>query len=167
MFLTIRPEIINYITRCLVSSEQSDVELEMKRLSERLKKTPSKVTYENPTVPSFFNYDDMGLNVNIFAYGIDLPGSIVNPIGTGHFTDIFMDSFFGNYSYFMENVNKLSSEELSRAMRRREGYCQFSPIFAPVLGRVGIKTNVKTVALVLPYLLIYIRLWVVGNKRSH
>jgi len=76
----------------------------------------------------------MGLRLSIFAYGIDLPGSTVNPIGTGHYTDFFMDSFFGNWSYFRKHLEKLSPKELSKALRRREGFCQYSPIFAPVLG---------------------------------
>ena len=53
----------------------------MKKLSEKLKRFPPDVTYENPTLPAVFDDDDMGLKLSIFAYGIDLPGSTVNPIG--------------------------------------------------------------------------------------
>ncbi len=47
--------------------------------------------------------------------------------------------FCGNYSEFNEHIKKLSKQELKKALNTREGYPQFSPVFAPIIGRRMIK----------------------------
>lgn len=97
---------------------------------ENLKKNPpSREHYNNPLV--FFNKE---LCNSIFWIGIDLPGSVLNPIGMGYFNNLFIDAFFGNISEVIDHIEGLSPEELEKALLRREGYCQFSLLFAPIVG---------------------------------
>jgi hypothetical protein len=42
--------------------------------------------------------------------------------------------FIGNLTESMDHITTLSQEELEMALKEREGYCQFTPIFAPILG---------------------------------
>jgi hypothetical protein len=68
-------------------------------------------------------------------FGIDLPGSKHNPFGhLQYFSSFFIDMYFGNYTEFMVHVKSFPKEELDKKLNKREGYCQQSPIFAPILG---------------------------------
>jgi formamidopyrimidine-DNA glycosylase len=51
--------------------------------------------------------------------------------------------FFGNHTDFLNHLRSLSQKELKKALLMREGYCQFSPVFAPILGLslVNLETN--------------------------
>jgi hypothetical protein len=72
---------------------------------------------------------------HIFSQGIDLPGSRHNPFGhLQYFSSFFIDMYFGNFTEFKDFIKTLSKEELDLAMKKREGYFQYSPIFAPIVG---------------------------------
>ena len=110
-------------------------------LNKHLRQNPPRVSYQNPDV--WMGYTDWELTKNEFvqdlmdyvAVEIDLPGSKYNPIGQGYYSDLFIHMFFGNYSDFNKHIEKLSEQELKKALAAREGYPQFSPVFAPVIGR--------------------------------
>ena len=67
---------------------------------------------------------------------IDLPGSKFSPTGNGsYYSELFYHMFFGNYSDFNDHIKKLSKTELEKTLRAREGFPQFSPVFALIIGR--------------------------------
>ena len=117
-------------------SDHNFLELEVRKLINFLKKETPKKSYENPILNTsrVRITEECSLQDHIFMFGIDLPGSRYNPLGMGYFSDFFMDMFFGNFTEFMEHVNKLSSISLKKAMKRREGFCRFNPVFAPIEG---------------------------------
>ena len=73
-----------------------------------LKQNPPEESYENPK----------------------LPGEVASE----GYKQFLIDMFFGNYTEFIEHVDGLSKDEIDKALNKREGFCQQSPIFAPILG---------------------------------
>ena len=114
-------------------SDISDVTA--KNLIKRLKTEPPKESYENPKLPGGpVRKFELDLMNHIFMFGIDLPGSKHNLYGhLQYYSSFFIDMFFGNYTEAMESIYSLTDEELKRVLSKREGYCKFSPIFAPIL----------------------------------
>ena len=120
----------------------------IENLNNHLKQNPPRVNFDNPdTISKRFSRKfcttktDLDNSIVIqslmdkCSLEIDLPGSKYNPIGQGYYSDLFIHMFFGNYSDFIQHIEKLSEQELKRALNAREGYPQFSPVFAPVIGR--------------------------------
>ena len=130
------PEIIEFIRKCFKIATGNNSDDDVIKLIEYLKENPPEESYENPKLSdSKPNQDEMNLIKQIFYRGIDLPGSKHNPFGhLQYFSSFFIDMFFGNFTEFNDCIKSLSKEELDKAMKKREGYCQFSPIFAPILG---------------------------------
>ena len=93
-----------------------------------------KVSYRNPIWPEDFTCEEFYLSNFIFNFGLELPGSRYNPLGMGYFSDIFIDSFFGNITEFQSHMEKMSAYEKKRMLQRREGHFKYSIIFAPVEG---------------------------------
>ena len=106
------------------------------KLVKYLKDNPPEESYENPKLSDKQpTKDEKNLIQHIFHDGIDLPGSMHNPFGhLQYFSSFFIDMFFGNYTEFNDYIKTLSNEEIDKAMKKIEGYCQQSPIFAPILG---------------------------------
>ena len=113
-------------------------------LNKHLKQHPPRVSFKDPDIFLVKYYENLtGVKKDIFVKrlmtkcspNIDLPGSKYNPIGQGYYSDLFINMFFGNYSDFIQHIEKLSKQELKRTLAAREGYPQFSPVFAPVIGR--------------------------------
>ena len=130
------PEIHDFLVKCGKVATGNESEEDAIKLIRLLKDNPPEESYENPRVSnSRPPLNEGNLMVHIFYYGIDLPGSKHNPFGhLQYFSSFFIDIFFGNYTEFKDHIKSLSKEELDRAMKKREGYCQQSPIFAPILG---------------------------------
>ena len=106
-----------------------------------LKQNPPKVSYKNPHLATttfategIIGENTRNINIHTLWYGIDLPGSKFNPKGMGYFSDFVIDMFLGNYTEFMEHINKMTAPELKKCMQRREGFCQFNPVFFPIEG---------------------------------
>ena len=106
-----------------------------KELITKLKENPPKVNYKNPDFSTEHSDRDLWILRHIMHYGLEVPGSLDNPIGMGYFSDFYYEMFFGNYTDFIERLEKLPESELKKTLQQREGYCQISPIFAPILGR--------------------------------
>ena len=71
-----------------------------------------------------------------FTIKCAVQGTRYNPPGNmEHYSDFFFNMYFGNLTEAKEHMGKLSKDELKQAMNAREGYGQFSPIFAPIIGR--------------------------------
>ena len=126
--------IINQYIASLYSS--FDYGSHLKQLAESLKVNPPEMSFENPKLTEIkLTPDDHNLILQIFYNGLELPGSKYNLYGNlEYFSSFFKDMYFGNYTDFMVHVHSLSAEDLKKELTRREGYCQFSPIFAPILG---------------------------------
>ena len=106
-----------------------------KEMLQTLKTNPPTESFKNPELPSNMTPEELSLSYHVFCFGIDLPGSMSNPYGNlEYWGNFFIDIYFGNYTDVMEHINSLSSEDLRRELEKRLGYCQFSPIFAPILG---------------------------------
>ena len=141
------PEILEFMEKCIkiVTGDNSDDDAI--KLIKLLKENPPEESYENPKLSdSKPNQDEINLIQQIFYQGIDLPGSIHNPFGhLQYFSSFFFDIFFGNYTEFKDHIKNLSKEELDMAMKKREGYCQYGPIFATILGlrMVDIENNTE------------------------
>ena len=127
-----------FIYKCMGLREGNDAEAQVKELTKYLKENPPKVSYENPKLPDGpCTQEQKNLAQFIYCFGIDLPGSKHNIYGhLQYYSSFFIDMFFGNYTEFMVHINSLSSKELKKQLKRREGYCQYSPIFAPILGLI-------------------------------
>ena len=126
-------EIVNSFKKL---NDHNFLELEVRKLINFLKSGAPKKSFKNPILNTnrVIIANEISLQDHVFMFGIDLPGSRYNPLGMGYFSDFFMDMFFGNFTEFMEHVNKLSSISLKKAMKRREGFCRFNPLFAPIEG---------------------------------
>ena len=103
-------------------------------LNEKFRHNPPEVTYENPELVAVSTTEEGMLMTHLLFNGVDLPGSTYNPVGMGYYTPLFFHMFFGNYSDFIEHMDQLSPDELRKTLDRREGYGQYSPIFAPIIG---------------------------------
>ena len=130
-------EIMKFLAQCnetLVGNKSNDDDAI--NLVKFLKDNPPEESYENPQLSdSQPTQDEKDFIWRIFCRGIDLPGSWHNPFGhLQYFSSFFIDMFFGNYTEFNDHIKTLSKEELDKAMKKREGYCQHSPVFAPILG---------------------------------
>ena len=139
-------EIMKFLAQCnkaVVGNKSRDDDAI--NLVKFLKDNPPEESYENPRLSdSQPTQDEKDFIWRIFCRGIDLPGSWHNPFGhLQYFSSFFIDMFFGNYTEFNDHIKTLSKEELDKAMNKREGYCQYSPIFAPILGlnMVDIESN--------------------------
>ena len=138
-------EIFTFVYKCLKAARGDNSETDAIKLIKYLKDNPPEKSYENPRLSdSQPTQDERNLIRHIFYEGIDLPGSKHNHFGhLQYFSSFFIDIFFGNYTEFKDYNKTLSKEELDKAMNKREGYCQYSPIFAPILGlnMVDIENN--------------------------
>jgi len=99
-----------------------------------LRKNPPKESCENPAVQQCSSQKECAA-MTLLIRDLDLPGSKYNPPGMAHYSDLFFDMYVGNYSDFNKHIKKLSKEELKKTLNSREGYPQFSPVFAPIIGR--------------------------------
>ena len=141
------PEVIAFMEQVINSSKGDTSEEQAIKLIKHPKENPPPESYENPPKKNEDNYttDEKNLMSYIFKFGIDLPGSKHNLFGhLQHYTSFFIDMLFGNYTEFIGYTRSLSKVELKKALRRREGHCQFSPIFSPILGLalIDIKGNI-------------------------
>ena len=126
--------------------------IESEKFIKKLRENPPSIRYENPYIfrRSYFrNCQCLDRDFNEVCQcpeferrlmnliqEIDLPGSKFNPAGNGsYYSELFYHMFFGNYSDFNDHIMKLSKPELEKTLRAREGYPQFSPVFAPIIGR--------------------------------
>ena len=130
------PEIYSFMLKCSKLMNKDNSDKEAIKLIALLQNNHPKESYENPSLPTRkCSKDEVFLMHHIFYNGIDLPGSRHNPYGKpGYFTNFFFDMYFGNFTEFMDHINSLSRDEQIQALKKREGYCRFSPIFAPILG---------------------------------
>ena len=139
------PEINAFLRRCGSADKGDRSEMEAIKLIKFLKENPPKNRYESPVLPDAEpSQNEKNLMFYVFSHGIDLPGSKHNLFGhLQHFSSFFIDMYFGNYTEFNDYVKGLTKEELTKVLNRREGYCQSSPIFAPILGlrMVGIENK--------------------------
>lgn len=133
---TVDTDMSEFMDKCAKVITRDNSDEKAIKLVKFLKDNPPKESFENPKVSdSETTKDEIDLIQHIFSQGIDLPGSTHNPFGhLQNFSSFFIDMFFGNYTEFYDFVKNLSKVELEKAMERREGYCQFNPIFAPILG---------------------------------
>jgi hypothetical protein len=130
------PEIDAFITQCAKAHNSDNSESDAIKLIEFLKENHPEESYGNPILPDKPpTKTEMQLMVHIFYNGIDLPGSLYNPFGhLQYFSSFFIDMFFGNYTEFNDYIKSQSKEEIQKALTKREGYCQYSPIYAPIRG---------------------------------
>ena len=130
------PNIESFIVQCMKANNNDNSDAQAIKLIKFLKENPPKESFENPKFSdSKPTQNELYLMQHIFSFGIDLPGSRHNPFGhLQYFSSFFIDMFFGNYTEFNNHVKSLSKKDLKKAMKKREGYCQYSPIFAPILG---------------------------------
>ena len=131
-------DIATFIFQLMRLQDGNDADSQVKELTKFLKANPPEVSYENPKLPGGpCTPDQKNIAQFIYAFGIDLPGSKHNLYGhLQYYSSFFIDMFFGNFTEFMMHINGFSSKELKKQLEKREGYCQFSPIFAPILGIV-------------------------------
>ena len=130
-------DVSDFLWRCQNFYQGDISELQAIRIIKCMKDNPPTVSHGNPKLPEGeCSFDESNLIKHIHFFGIDLPGSKHNVIGNlEHFSSFFIDMFFGNYTEFMEHINEVSSKNMLRkTLDAREGYCQQSPIFAPILG---------------------------------
>ena len=129
-------EITAFVMKCTKTVAGNNSDDDAIKLIKYLKDNPPEENYENPRLSDNQpTQDERNLIYHIFKFGIDLPGSMHNPFGhLQYFSSFFIDMFFGNFTEFNDHIKNLSKEELDMAMKKREGYCQYSPIFAPILG---------------------------------
>lgn len=112
------------------------IEHDAVKLNKFLKKNPPKTIYRNPILSTVeCTEKEQNLIEHIFHKGLDLPGSKTNLYGNlEYFSSFFIDMFFGNLTEVNDHLKSLPENELYKALKRREGYCQYSPIFAPIVG---------------------------------
>jgi hypothetical protein len=130
-----------FFIKCYEIFTKADIDEEIVKLVEFLRKNPPQPSYENPIVETGFTKAEMTTIQRIFYHGLELPGSRNNPLGMGYFTGFFLHVYFGNMTGVMEYINSLSKDQLDEALKMREGYRQFSPVFAPILGRKLVRLN--------------------------
>ena len=130
------PEIKEFILKCGKAAMGDNSDDDAIKLIQFLKNNPPEESYENPRIPDRQPTKDEGnLIQHIFFKGIELPGSNHNTFGhLQYFSSFFIDMFFGNFTESNDYIKTLSKDELDKAMKKREGYCQYSPLFAPILG---------------------------------
>lgn len=117
----------------------------MRKMAHLCRNNPTKPSYKNPPNrgPEKKN-DDPWIRIiaeRAFIDGLELPGNRHNPLGMPYFSDFFMDMFFGNYTEFMQHIDKMSPKELKKALQCREGSWQYSPLFAPIEGLRMLETD--------------------------
>ena len=129
-------EIRAFLLQCHKAASGNNSDDDAIKLIKYLKDNPPEESYENPYVSdSQPTEDEWNLIHHIFNFGIDLPGSKHNLFGhLQYFSSFFIDMFFGNYTEFDDHIKTLPKEKLEKAIKKREGYCQYSPIFAPIIG---------------------------------
>ena len=130
------PEIHNFMKECGSKITGDNSEQQAKQLIQFLKENPPKEIYGNPKLPDGeCTPDERYLMAHIFSEGIDLPGSKYNLYGhLQYLSNFFCDLYFGNYTELMNHIYYRSEVELNLALTKRESYCQFSLLFAPILG---------------------------------
>jgi hypothetical protein len=140
------PEIHCFIWKAFGLICEHNPETEAIRLIKFLKENHVKESYENPVLPDGeCTTRQVNFIHHIFTNGIDLPASKHNHYGImQNYSGFFIDMYFGNYTEFMDHIKSMNKEELRKELKRREGYCQYSTIFAPVLGikMVKLDTNI-------------------------
>ena len=104
------------------------------QLIKELRENPPKESFENPVIHQCALPKEYIAMISMIQ-NVDLPGSKYNPVGMGYYSQLFFHMFFGNYSDFNKHIKKLSEQELKQTLNKREGYPQFSPLFAPIIGR--------------------------------
>ncbi len=129
-----KPEVGEFLIKCQKIYFNINSDKSVQELIRFLKENPPKPNYHNPTFVTSRNEEKVDLGTHILTRGIDLPGSQFNPIGCGYYSDFFMDCYFGNLTEVKAHIKKFTELELINALERREGYCQYSPLFAPILG---------------------------------
>ena len=131
-------DISTFLLKCIEIRGGNDAEAQVKELTKYLKENHPKVSYDNPKLPDGpCTKEQENLARFIYCFGIDLPGSKHNLYGhLQYYSSFFIDMFFGNFTEFMVHINSLSSKDLKKQLKKREGYCQYSPIFAPILGLI-------------------------------
>ena len=131
------PDMDCFVNTCIRFLIGDNSEVDALKLIKFLNKNPPKISVGNPQLPiGKCTEKESNLMRYIVMFGIDLPCSKYNPLGhLGSFSSFFIDMFFGNYTEFMVHIDNFSSKNmLSTALDTREGYCQLSPIFAPIIG---------------------------------
>ena len=134
---TTRGDIMSNIDQCLKSLQSDASHSRAVQLIALLKKNPPNVTYENPKRADeeytlskkkrFLSY--------IFMYGLELPGCKHNLFGhIQYFSSFFFDIFVGNFTEYNAHIQQLSEKDLKKKLERREGYCQYTLLFAPIRG---------------------------------
>jgi len=98
-----------------------------------LRKNPPKESFENPAIQQCSSLEEYAAMMDLVV-DVDLPASKFNPPGMAHYSDLFFDMYVGNYSDFNAHIKKLSKQELKKTLNTREGYPQYSPVFAPIIG---------------------------------
>ena len=147
---TINTDIQAFILDCFIKlGDNGDTQAKVIKLIEYLKKNPPKPSFKNPKLSGGkCTQDEFDLMNYVYIFGLELPGSKNNPFGhLQSFSSFFIDMFFGNYTEFKGYINGTStssSKDLHKVLEKREGYCQYSPLFAPILGlkMVNFKENV-------------------------
>ena len=131
-----KSNISDFMYKCIKAASGDKSEADAIKLIKFLKVNHPGESYENPKLSdSQPTEDEENLIHHIFCEGIDLPGSRHNLFGhLKYFSSFFIDMYFGNYTEFKDYIKNLSKEELDKTMKRREGYCQYSQTFAPILG---------------------------------
>jgi hypothetical protein len=129
-------EINEFIRQCDKVDLGDDTDAQIIKLIHHLKLNPPIESYENPQLTNHeLTIKECNFKSHIFWFGIDLPGSKYNLFGNlQYFSSFFIDMFFGNLTEFMDHLKSLCKQEIQTKLSKREGYCCFSPIFAPILG---------------------------------
>ena len=140
------PEIHCFVDKCTKLVIDDDSDAQVIKLIKTLKEKPPKESFENPKLPNHkCTSDEYNLMFHIYLKCIDLPGSKFNPYGNLHyFSNFFIDVFFGNFTEYNEHIQSVSGDGLKRELERREGYCQFTVLFAPILGTRMVKLDTLT-----------------------
>ena len=133
---SVSAELDYFLTLCMKLQHGDNSDEHATQLIEYLKMNPPKESFCNPELPKGrLKKEELNLIHHIYFYGLELPGSRYNLLGhLQSFSSFFIDMFFGNFTEYQDHIKSLTNNDLKRALERREGYCQYSPIFAPILG---------------------------------